>query len=273
MSNRAGRLAAFLIAAACIVSLIATARADSLFQLDRDPFERTLSNCGWSQLEGRVQSGGVWIENASFYYVLLYADDPSQIDATIEVATHEGIKEGGYNDKSWSSRDDDWGGHGIWLSHNGGPAQIRLKRDTAPDRYVLEVIRLLGCRWPEISVEADPDLPAPQPDKVTLTLSGQGQVYRPASLTAGNYVCSVSVTGNSSRLSNYGDQTIPSQFSVDSYAADGSRGGSHASEIAASWSGSSRLVVGSGSHAQLPAGEVYFEVKATSSAQWSITCE
>lgn len=98
------------------------------------------------------------------------------------------------------------------------------------------------------------------------SISGSGDAYRSAGhFSAGNYVCSVSVAGNND---DYGAE----YFAVVSYGDDGSYGALHASEIASSYTGSSRLTIGSGWSADLPTGQVYFEVKASSTAHWTISC-
>ena len=98
------------------------------------------------------------------------------------------------------------------------------------------------------------------------SISGSGDAYQSAGgFSAGNYVCSVSVTGND-------DEYGADHFAVVSYGADGSYGALHANEAASSYSGSSRLSVGSGWSADVPEGEVYFEVSASPQGQWSISC-
>ena len=98
------------------------------------------------------------------------------------------------------------------------------------------------------------------------SITGTGDAYRSAGhFNAGNYVCSITVSGNTD---SYGGDN----FAVVSYGADGSYGTLHANEIASSYSGSSRLAVGSGWSADVPVGEVYFEVTAAPSGRWSISC-
>ena len=109
----------------------------------------------------------------------------------------------------------------------------------------------------------------PTVDSVTSSarsISGSGDAYKSAGVfSAGNYVCSISVTGNENE---YGAD----HFSVVSYGADGSYGNLHVNEIASSYSGSSRLSVGSGWSADVPEGDVYFEVTASTQGQWTISC-
>ena len=101
--------------------------------------------------------------------------------------------------------------------------------------------------------------------KQPFSLQGSGNRYASAGVVgAGNYICTISVRGNT------GEYGLGSNFAVISYAANGEYGGLHVNEIVASYSDTSRLLVGDSWSADVPPGEVFFEVTAEGS--WTIAC-
>ncbi len=98
------------------------------------------------------------------------------------------------------------------------------------------------------------------------SLSGSGDAYQSAGhFAAGHYVCIAEVSENDS---GYGSGL----FAVTSYGEDGSYGALHVNEIEHSYRATTRLMVGSGWSADVPVGEVFFDVAAAPQGRWSIVC-
>lgn len=110
--------------------------------------------------------------------------------------------------------------------------------------------------------------PAPISTKRPFSVSGRGSDYVEAttSAAAGNYVCSISVLGNTGQ---FGAEYI----GIVSYGGEGEYGSLHVNEGASSVDIRSRLVIGNSFASDLPPGAVWFEVEAAASARWSISCE
>ena len=152
-----------------------------------------------------------------------------------------------------------------------GRVEFGLEQDgerILPERRYFPADASVG-RWlrsSPVSIESPPPSVAIREQPLGNSISGSGDDYRSAGyFAAGNYICTASVSGNVHR-SDRG-----AHFSVVSYGYDGSYGGLHANEIAASYWGWSRLSVGSVWSADVPVGEVFFDVTAV--GRWSIDCK
>lgn len=127
-----------------------------------------------------------------------------------------------------------------------------------------------GGNW-EISCDFELEAPPPTDidspsagDTQEASVRGTGSQYvLLGHMSAGHYRCQASVSDN--RYSHG-----PSNFSIWSHSADREFGSLHANTIAEEATGTSRLFVGDGVGASVPAGDVYVEVTAV--GNWEISC-